>query len=595
MKKVWMIAEIVVLIFLLWTVTAFAAEPQQASAGDEADKKGTAAASARPQIALKVPFDSPLFNNFPLAIVNDETITLQDLSSALAASHEDMADMEKKTAKVNYSDTLGRLITIRLIIQEAKSMGLNDLPEIKNPVDTFSKSSVRDLLIEELGKDVKADEGEVEKLYKEVIMEWKIKSVMFRQEDNAKKMEEEIKAGKSFDETAAKALDEGLAEGSKESAYMKPRELHPQIAEVVSKMNVNDVSSLIKIEKSKEDTGYVIVKLEDVRSPDDPAARERARNVILESKKVEAVKDFKKDFIKKYAKINSQLIKKLDFESEKPGIKKLLQDKRVIVEMKGEKPLTVGDLTRALQEKYFHGMDTAIKSRQVNSNKLEMLDQILEKRLFGQEALRRGIDKTEKYKNMMREYEDSLLFGLFVQKALIPDIKVSEEEMKAYYADNVKEFTYPEMMKLDSLVFNRLDDAESSLAKLRQGADFKWMKENAEGQVEKDAEGILSFRGNSLMVTSLPEGIQKALSGVHSGDFRLYESPEGHAYVFYIRELIPSQARPFEGVQGTIFKNIFNKKLNKSVEEWSAKLKEPADIKIYLADPAMEKYNNKAN
>jgi hypothetical protein len=360
-------------------------------------------------------------------------------------------------------------------------------------------------------------------------------------------------------------------------------------------MKVNDVSSPIKIEKSKEDIGYVIVRLEDIRYPDDPAAKERARNVILGSKRSEAVKDFKRDFLKKNAKINLELIKKLDYESEKPGIKKLLQDKRVIVEMKGYKPFTVADLTQNIQEKYFHGLETAIKSKQVNSKKSEVLDQILDKRIIGQEALRRGIDKTERYKNMVREYEDSLLFGLFVQKVLIPDIKVTGEEMKAYYNDHKQEYTYPEMIKLNSLIFSKLNDAESALNKLKQGADLKWMKENAEGQIPEDTKGILPFDSGVLVVTTLPEDVQKSLSGVHSGDFRLYESPEGHFYVFYVQNFIPSHIQPFEEVQSAIFKNVFNKKLSQSVKEWSDKLRGLADIKIYLADTTGKTYNIQHN
>ena len=597
MKKIWMIVGIAVLIFLLWTVTAFATEPQSPFAGSKIDKKETSAADVSEvgKITLKIPFSSPLFSNFPLAIVNDEAITLRDLNTSLTSTHGEMADVKKTVAKADFFNILERLISVRLIVQEARNMGLADLPEIKNTVHTFSKSSIRDLLIEEVGKDAKADEGAVEKLYKEVIKEWKIKSVMFRQEDEAKKMEEEIKTGKSFDEMVTKVLDEKLAEGTKEGGYVKPQALQPEIAGIISNMEVGTVSSIIRIGLGKNDTGYVFLKLVDVRYPDDPEAKERAKEVILSGKKTEAVKDFKRDLIKKFTKINFQRIRKLDFESEKTGIEKLMNDKRVIVEIKGEKPLTVGDLTRALHEKYYHGLETAIKSKNVNSKKLEMLDQMLEKLLFRKEALKRGIDKTEKYKNMVREYEDSLLFELFVQKVLAPDVKVSEEEMKTYYADHKQEFTYPEMIKLDSLVFGKLNDAESALAKLKQGADFKWMKENAEGQVPKGTTGVLSFEADVLITKELTEGLQKALAGVRSEDFRLYESPEGHFYVLYIRDVVPSSIQAIEEVQGIISNNLLMKKLDQSMKEWADKLRESADIKNYLAVPDNENDNEEAN
>ncbi len=583
MKRVVMIAGLVVLSVFSGIGSSFAVESQQTLANAEVKKAETSAASAGGEILLKVPLFSSTFTKFPVATVNDEIVTLQDLNEALTSSHEERAEQGQQAAKVNYSDILERMINIRLIIQEARSMGLDDLPEVKNPVDAYSKSSVRDLLLEELGKDAKADEADVERLYKEVTKEWKIKSVMFRKGDDAKKMEEEMKAGKSFDEMVVKVLDEKLAEGNKEGGYVKPKSLQPEIAEIVSKMKINDISSIITMEQGKKDKGYVLLRLEDIRYPDDPEAKERAREVILSNSKTDIVREYKRDLINKYVKVNFKLIKKLDFESEKPGIENLSKDKRVIVEIKGEKPLTVGDMARALQEKYFHGLQTAIKSKNVNSKKFEMVDQMLDKILFRQEVAKRGIDKTEKYKEMVRKYEDSMLFGFFVQKVVFPDIKINMEEMKTYYSEHITEFTYPEMMKLDSIAFEKLQDAEAAMTRLKQGADFKWMRENSEGQIAKDTDRTLSFDGRVLVTTMLPGDIQKALSGAHSDDFRLYESPEGHYYVFYIRDLIPSRIQPFDEVKETISKNVFNKKVNQSVQEWSTKLRESGDIKIYLA------------
>ena len=53
------------------------------------------------------------------------------------------------------------------------------------------------------------------------------------------------------------------------------------------------------------------------------------------------------------------------------------------------------------------------------------------KESFRKEALRLGIDKTEGYKNKVKEYENSLIFGAFVQKAVVPDIKLKEEELES--------------------------------------------------------------------------------------------------------------------------------------------------------------------
>src|SRR3990172_4216712 len=262
-----------------------------------------------------------------------------------------MADDKKQAAKIDYAKILKRLINVRLILQEAKNIGLDELPETKYLVDDYARSALRGRLIEELAKNVQVDEQEVDRLYREVTREWKIKSAMFKKEGDAKKAADEIKAGKNFDEIVEQAMKDGTAQGGGEGAFLKPKDLQPQIAAALAKTDVGSVSAIIKIGSGKKDTGFVIFKVADTRFPDDPAAKDNARQAVLDSRKDEAVRNYKRSLYKKLVTLNRKLIAGLDYESSKPGLSALLKDKRVVAEIKGEKPVTVAELSRALQEK----------------------------------------------------------------------------------------------------------------------------------------------------------------------------------------------------------------------------------------------------
>ena len=119
-----------------------------------------------------------------------------------------------------------------------------------------------------------------------------------------------------------------------------------------------------------------------------------------------------------------------DYESEEPGFDSLLKDKRVIVEVSGEEPVTVGELTGALKQKFFHGVERAIKAQQVNQRKYEVLEAIVEERILLKEALIKGIDKSDEYKNRIKEYKISAVFGAFINKVIAPDIKLEQKELK---------------------------------------------------------------------------------------------------------------------------------------------------------------------
>jgi hypothetical protein len=176
-----------------------------------------------------------------------------------------------------------------------------------------------------------------------------------------------------------------------------------------------------------------------------------------------------------------------------------------------------------------------------------------------------------------------VIFGAFIQKVVVPDIKLKKEELKTYYDDHIKEYTTPEMMKINSVVFAKREFAEEALEKLRKGTDFQWLAENAGGQIDKrNSKDVLNFEGKFLAIKHLPEGVRKSVSGAKPGDFRLYESPEGYFYALAIQDVIPAKPQPYAETREAIAKILYNEKLNKAVEEWAEKLGAVSEVKVYL-------------
>jgi hypothetical protein len=516
-----------------------------------------------------------------VATVNDEPITLEEFNRAIAASHA--ARPGAKTAgRIDYSKIINRMINTRLIVLEARNIGLDALPEIRKMVADFSRETLIKLLLEGYVKDIKPGQDEVEKIYQEMVKEWQISSVRFKTEKLARNFEEKIKGGNNFEEAVKNVLDEGTAEEGKVGQYLKDEDLAPQIAQVVAKMEIGSISPVVAIGEK----GFIILRLEGERFPEeeDAEAMKRARRQVLNQARGKAARDYYQDLRKKYLKINEELIDGLDYESEEPGFDSLLEDKRVIAEISGEQPVTVGELTKGLKQKFFHGVERAIKAKEVNKKKYEVLEGIVEERILLQEALKQGIDTSDEYKNKIKEYEISVVFGAFINKVIVPDIKLDQKELKAHYQENMEKYTFPEMMRIKELVFESKNDAVSAVEKLRKGTDFNWLSSNAEGQVDKNTGGLLRFKGELLTVSSLPEGVQKSVSGANPGDFRLYESPEGYFYVLYIYHLLPGAPRPFESVRKDIAKEVFRDKVRKAVEDYADQLREYYPVKIYAKD-----------
>jgi hypothetical protein len=596
MRKKWFVTIGVLMFFLVAAVPGFSSDQKAVTPADKTGGERNPGESAgsmtlivkdpRSSTTVTVPLASTVNADLPVAVVNNEPITVEDLRSAIAVSHEEGKEGKRdeitQAPKIDFMELLQRLINVELVIQEAKSIGLDELPEVKKNVDVFSRAVMRTLLRDEVWKDVTVNEDEVEKLYRENIREVKAYTAFFEKEKDAKKAAEEIKAGKRFDEVIAKGIKAGKVKGSETGTYTKFKELNPAIAAALSKMKVGAVGPVTKIVLGDNKTYYAVIRLDDDRSPESPEAKEQARLTVLKSKRDEAMDTLYESVHKKYVKANEKLIESLDYGPEGQGLEKLLGDQRVVVEIEGEQPITVAQLSQAMQEKFFHGMKR-LKGQKMIKTKHEVLDDIVYKRLLNVEAEKRGLDKTGTYKSMVRDYERNTVFGEFIQKVVARDVKLQDEDMRAYYHDHAGDYMSAKMVKIRSLAFGKQADAVAALDKLRKGADFNWLKVNAEGQLDNRTKDLMTFEDRPVPVDTLEEDVQKALSGVHAEDFRLYESPQSHFHVLYVPEVVPPRPQPFEQARQHIQNKLFYVKLNEAALEWIRKLKESADIKIYLA------------
>jgi hypothetical protein len=225
-----------------------------------------------------------------------------------------------------------------------------------------------------------------------------------------------------------------------------------------------------------------------------------------------------------------------------------------------------------------------LKKKKINARKREVFETILKKRVIRKKALRQGIDKTATYMDMVREYENSVLFGVFMEKVIRPGIRLEEKDLKAYYDTNPAEFSFPERMRIDSIVFSQKDRAEEAMRKLKEGTEFSWLVANAGGQVDKNSGGLLQFEGNLIPVLSLPEGAREAISGGEAGEYRLYESAEGHYYVLALQEVVPPKPLPYETVRNEIARKVIREKANRELDEYAGKLREVYPVEVYLKD-----------
>ncbi len=518
----------------------------------------------------------PLKNGRPaVALVNRDPIFLDEMARDLRPS--DRARLQQGRGTTEDLALLDRLITVRLIAQEAATMGLDEVPETRKQVEVSSREILREVLIERLVKGVVPDAPAVEKLFRESVREWKTSSLLFSDEGAAARARKEIAGGAPFAEVAARAVAAKTARTDGDSAYHPKKDFLPRIAEAIAPLRAGQVSPVIRLQ-----AGFVVVRVVDIRYPENPEARAEAKKQVVSQQQLAFLKAHEQAQRRQFVVVNQALLKSLNYEAAQPTLEALLKDKRVVAEIKGGASLTVGDLTDYLRMQSFHGSDRAKQGRSMNEKKEDALEATLGRRLLNMEALKLGIDKTNAYRDRVTGYKESLIFDSFVQKVIAPESKLKEEEVKQYYQAHLKDYSFPAMMRVRSLAFARRAAAEDAIRKLREGSDYGWLAANAEGRVARDTPGLTTLDGRPVTLDSMPEGMQKTLNGAKAGDFKLYESPEGHAYVLAVQQVLGSTAKPYNEVREEISKKVYGEKIRKGVESYAGKLRAQSKVETYL-------------
>ena len=340
------------------------------------------------------------------------------------------------------------------------------------------------------------------------------------------------------------------------------------------KMKVGDVSAPIRI-----GDGWAVMLLEGTRTGDVPGAREKAEDMVAKPAMEQALRDYYAALTKKYATVNRKLLASIDYRTA--NLAALEKDKRPLARIRGEAPVTVADLQAELRNQFFHGLDRAAKENKINPKKERFFDSVLFRRLLDKEAKELHLAEEPAFRKEAADFERSLVFTAFLERVVVPDVKVDDEALKAYYDAHKAELKYPDFYKLETIAFPKAKDAQAACEKLKAGTDVKWLKANMEGQLDaKDRS--LEVDGTTVTATSMPEGLASVLSGASAGECRIFAASSEENYAIFVVDKAPARVQPFDEVKEEIGKKVFKEKLARSVEDWAKKLRQAHEVNVFV-------------
>ncbi len=191
----------------------------------------------------------------------------------------------------------------------------------------------------------------------------------------------------------------------------------------------------------------------------------------------------------------------------------------------------------------------------------------------------------------LREYtRRDILISRFVESTILPKVKVTEEDARAFYTQNPDKFARSESLKASHILIGvdakasaeEKKKASEKAEKLRKdlagGADFATLAKENSTCPSSQQGGDLGFFGKGQMVPAF----EKTAFSLKPGEISdIVETQFGY-HIIKVAEKKPAETVPFKEAQSRIEEFLKGQKLNAAVGEYLSEARKTAKIEILL-------------
>jgi len=494
-----------------------------------------------------------------LAVVESEPITEEDLKYSLNVTHR-REDLSSASA-LNLSQYVQKLIDDRLIINEARRMGLDQSPEVQQAIQAYIlRESVVRLHGEEIVQKVSVTEKDILEYYKKNYEIFTLGLIEVDTEENAEDLLGKLKKGENFAELAQKYSTHTSKKDGGEIAINR-RAMPPFIEKAVASLKPEEFSDVIKAANKY----YIIKLIKRKEAPDEELERLRGsiKPAIMKQKEKERSDEYLK-YLRERAtiKIDHEILSAISLGTSEETEKRS-KDTRPLAEVNGT-VLTVRE---------FAAMTTPYTRK---SNE-DILNNWIDRKLVDHEALSRNYENTPELKKMLYSYENQLLKKTFTNKVVLPQIVITDNILKEYYSKNKKSFTKPVRFKMQQITLKTMDEARDILNNLKSGADFSWLAKRR----STDSAASKGGDGGWVIKAQLPAPVKEIIDTLKLGDISPIIKLDSFYTIVKLQGKTEEEVEEFSKVKDAVYRASFNDQLSNLVEKYVDQLKTDAQVKIY--------------
>jgi parvulin-like peptidyl-prolyl isomerase len=492
-----------------------------------------------------------------VALVEGSPIYTDEImySASIAHRKEDLP----KTKELDFSDYIQKAIGEKLITEEARRMGMDEFPEVREKVRGFVlRESVVMLHNEEIASKITVSDEEILNAYRENYVKYDY--IEFQNQEDANAALEQLKNGADFREVSLKYTAPETHNSNIDIVRLK-KSLRPEYKEALSAIKPGEHTEIISAGDK-----YLIIKLLNP-SAEDKIFQDRTRKEI--EKAIRKQKELGTDYLKALrekapVKIEEELLAGLNSDIEKGDREKWTGDKRPVASVY-ESVLTVEELLKMSGPR---GNSEGPLRRPL----IDSVNSWIDYKLVDHEALSRHYELKPELEAKVYNYTNQLIKDVFIRNVILPNIVFTEEKLIDHYNRNLADYMLPAKYKVQMMSLDTREEAESASNSLKAGADFAWLTNTKTGREISD---ILWTQ------EQLPETLAENIESMEPGDISPVFEYDNKFSIIQMKEKTKAMPNKFENVIEQVKKSYFLNKMEELLNEYKEKLRVGAEIIIY--------------
>lgn len=167
-------------------------------------------------------------------------------------------------------------------------------------------------------------------------------------------------------------------------------------------------------------------------------------------------------------------------------------------------------------------------------------------------------------KQMKEMWREDLLYRFQLETLLTENVKVSEEEMKAYYDEYHKQYDFEGSVQLSQIIVEHVEKAEQIMKELKAGASFDLLaSEYSIDEETRSKGGYLGFftERNQLLPSSYFDVFSSMEAGSYSEPIVVHEG----VAILYLHQYLPSITFTYEEARPYIRNELGINKVNEHI------------------------------